>query len=70
MIDQEKAQQLMNACLGMPVRCTAGELEIRAAKRHGQRIEGRDGDHFCIGYLWDGKLYITETSLDATPRDE
>ena len=67
MISQQTAQLLLNACSGIPVASTASETEILRAKKYGQRIEGRDGDHFCIGYLLEGHLYITETSLPPTP---
>ena len=70
MIDQQKAQQLLDACSGISVASTASEMEILRAKKYGQRVEGRDGNHFCIGYLLEGHLYITETSLPPTPGDK
>lgn len=62
-MDESKAGSLLKAgagLRGMRLGSTAPRWKCALAYLLGTRVEGRDGSAACIGYMWRGKLYLTE----------
>jgi hypothetical protein len=46
----------------------APRWKLWAAKLFGERIVGADADYEVVGYMWRGKMYVTDAGRTTEPR--